>query len=234
MNAKRQRTSGTSQLVTTTTRTGSGRRTKKSRIYKTLKYNGEVAFTRSCSAVINIVESVGFSIGGGSYAAMAMVFDPTGVTLFGSAVNFINIPLVNAAEISAMWDRLKIDKVEITFDNIAARATTGFTTSAPKYLISNDCNNGSTGTSVDAIKQHTTCTAKYGEGPHKWTVRPKHQRLVYYTPLTSSYEPASGFVNSDTAIPHYGTHLGIETPAVCLTTYLHLNFKFFLRCKDVK
>lgn len=197
-------------------------------------YTGEVRFTRTASKTLSIADAAGFTVGAGNYDAIAMVFDPTGATIFGSAVNFTTAPLPNAAEIAALWDRLEIVKVEITIDPLCDKSTSGATTATPRMLICNDPNDGSAGTSVDAIRQHSDCKALYGNGPHKWTVYPNHLRLVYYTPLTSSYEPAKGFVNSDTAIPHYGTHLGVINVGSISATSVIFNFKFFLRCKNVK
>lgn len=236
MNAnKRRRTSDSSSgLVRTVTLPRGGRRVAKPRLYKTLKYNGEVAFTRTASATINIISTSGFNIGGAGFPAISFAYDPTGVTIFGSSTSFLLAPLINSAEIAALWDRVMIDKVELTMDFIAAKAATGGLTPCPKMFICNDPNNAGTGSTLDFVKQHTTCRALYGERPHKHTVYPKHQRLVYYTALSSSFEPARGFVNSDTAIPHYSTHLALESTGLADATYLSIAFKFFLRAKDVK
>lgn len=197
-------------------------------------YTGEVRFTRTATRTLPLIEGAGFGVGAGSYEAISMVFDPTGVTIFGSAVNFAVSSLPNAAEIAALWDRLEIVKVEITIDPICDKSTTGGLTATPRMLICNDPNDGSAGTTLDSIRQHSDCKPLFGNGPHKWTVYPNHLRLVYYTPLTSSYEPAKGFVNSDTAIPHYGTHLGIANVGGITATSVIFSFKFFLRCKNVK
>lgn len=209
-------------------------RMPKSRVYRSVAYTGETRLTRTCSGVVSTIEGGGFNIGASGFQAIAFVFNPTGVTIFGSAAVFTVVNLVNAAEIAALWDRVRIDKVEISWDPLCDKSTSGLSTSTPRFLVCNDVNNAATGTTLDDIKQHTDCTVKYGNGPHKWTVKPKFQRLLYYTALSSSYEPASGFVNTDTAIPHYSTHLGIENPGAVSATSVQFNFKFFLTLKNVK
>lgn len=229
---KRQKVRHTSRaLVRTVTAPRYG---TKYRIKKSLKWNGEVAFTRTATGTLNLVESQGFAIGGTNFPAIAFVYDPTGVTVFGSAIAFTVLALPNAAEIAALWDRVFIEKVKITIDHIAQRDSSGGLTACPKMLICNDPNNGGTGTSVSAIKEHTDCRPLYGDGPWVHTCYPKHQRLVYYTAATSSFEPTRGYVNADTAIPHYATFLGLEIPGLTAATYMSLTFQFFLRCKDVK
>jgi len=207
---------------------------RKQRIPKTIKYNGEVGIVRTATAALSYTASTGFQLGAGTFSAVAFVFDPTGIVIYGSAIASATIAYDNIAEVSALWDRVMIDKVEISWESVNDKSSTAGALSAPSYLIGNDCNNGATGTSLAAIKQLGDCTTLLGSGPFKWTVRPKFQRLLYFTPTTSSYEPATGYVNSDTAIPHYATHLGVLNPGTVGATTVNFSFKMFLKCKDLK
>lgn len=197
-------------------------------------FNGYCQFTRSINTQLNITAGVGWSIGAGSASNLTMVFDPLSVLLYGSAVNFITAALPSAAEIGALWDLVMLYKVEITVDHVNDPGNTGTVSSTmPRMAICNDYNDGQAGTSLDRIQQHSDCKVFTGR-TSKWTVYPKHQRVIYFNAATSSYEPARGFVNSATAIPHYGTHIGILDPSVLLAGRTMFNFKLFFKAKNTK
>jgi len=227
-----------SALITTSRRVKS--KYQKSKIPRVLglSYNGEYKLTRTTNISYGATAGVGFSIGGASVPAFTIVYDPTGLTCFASATNFQVVALPNISEIAALWDRVRIDKVEITFaptyqqsDGIASASS-----ATPQLLVCNDTNDGATGTTVSSIQQHAGCKHFAGSNsPWTWTVRPMHQRLLYYTPLLSSYEPAYGFVNSDTAIPHYGTKVGLpDVTRVSANMVMTMSFKFFFTCANTK
>jgi len=207
---------------------------RKQRIPKTIKYNGEVGIVRTATMAVSYTSGLGLAIGATNYQAASFVFDPTGVTFYGSSVNFISAPYDNIAEVSALWDRVMIDKVEITWESSTDKNNLPGSLSSPTYLVGNDVNNGITGTTIAAVRQLGDCTTKMGNGPFKWVVKPKFQRLIYFTALASSYEPARGYVNSDTAIPHYSTHLAVMNTASVGASTLNFTFKMFLKCKDLK
>lgn len=203
-----------------------------------LRYNGEYKLNRTLSFGLTVGGAgVGWAVGGANYQSVSIVFDPTGLNIFGSAVNFINVPMTNAAEISSLWERIRIDKVELTFapryekaDGIAS----GFNAN-PQLLLCNDVNSGSAGTTLAEILQRPDAKHFTTNESFKWTCYPKHQRLVYYTPLTSSYEPATGFVNSDTAIPHYSVHMSIlDLGSASANMAMHVTAKYFMTLRNVK
>jgi len=181
---------------------------------------------------LSIGAGTGFLIGAGAFPAVTFTYDPTGVTIYGSSVAFTTIAMPNASEISALWDLLSIDKVEITMQSVYDPSVST-NTYVPRMMICNDFNSGATGTSTQAISEHADAKALMSTY-NKWNVKPKYQRVIFYNAVTSSYEPATGFVNSDTAIPHYGTHLGIFDSGSIAGGDLLLSFKFFLRAKNVK
>lgn len=196
-------------------------------------FNGYCEFTRSCTISLGTLAGSGWTIGASSHPALCAVFSPTEVSLFGSSVSFVSQGLPNAAEIAALWDSVEIYKVEIIMDHYQDPTTGGNTTAMPRVAICNDYNDGAAGTSVDAILQHSDC--KYTSNrSNKWTVYPKHQRLIYFNPITSSYEPARGFVTAGVGIPHYGVHFGITEIAVLAAGRTTWNFKTFFRAKNTK
>lgn len=196
-------------------------------------FNGYCEFTRSCTISLATTAAAGWTIGASSFAALCAVFSPTEVSLYGSAVGFLSQGLPNAAEIAALWDSVEIYKVEVTMDHYNDPSQGGNSTAMPRVAICNDYNDGSAGTTVDAILQHSDC--KYTSSrSNKWTVYPKHQRVIYYNAVTSSYEPARGFVTAGVGIPHYGVHFGITEVATIAAGRTTWNFKTFFRAKNTK
>lgn len=203
-----------------------------------VRYNGEYKLNRTIALNLQVgTAGVGWRIGASDFPSFAMVFDPTGLTIFGSAVQFNNYPLTNAAELSALWERIRIDKVELTFAPTFDQAegiATGFS-AVPQYAICNDVNNAAAGTSLGEILQHPDCKHVSTGDQFKWTVKPKYQRQVYYSAISSSYEPATGFVNSDTAIPHYSVHVGLLNQAILsANTSMLVTAKYFMTLRNVK
>lgn len=207
-----------------------------------LKYDGEARICRTAIASLPIGDKIGFNIGASNYAEVVLTYSPTGFTVWGSSVNYITFGLPNAAEISGLWDRVKLDKVELTIngdsmDHMVGGLVQDHTT--PELLIGNDVNGPALGstTAVDMVLQESSCK-KYKLNSNlpeiKWTVRPKYQRLIQYTSINSSYEPATGFVQSDTDIPHYGTRIGIANTGYNGRARVSISAKFFFHCKNLK
>lgn len=208
------------------------------RISRTLRYNGENKITRTVSGTIP-VNAAGFSIGAAFYQAVNIVYDPTSVTVYGTAVNFVNFPITNAAEIAALYDHIRLDKVEITWSANHIGTTTGGAASVvPKFLVCNDNNDGIGPATLAEIQQQPNKEYYSADGrSFKWNVKPQFQRLVYQTALASNYEPTRGFVNSNSTIPHYGTKMAVVNLASIVggaSTNVDFNFKFFFTLKNVK
>lgn len=176
--------------------------------------------------------SLGFTIGATQYLAGTFVFSPTTVVLYsGVAGNQITWNIVNSAEIAALWDKVKIDKVECMFTTSGVGAANS-TVQQPILLFAEDDNDSAT--SPDQIKQMDCKPWNPGDQNNKFllTVRPRYQRLVYYTSLLSSYEPTRGYVVSGTDIPHYGLKMGMDP--VGGIGRLSFSFKIFFKCKELK
>jgi len=210
------------------------RRSLRSRIPRSLKYDGETRLTRTVYGRINL-STGGFEIGVSSFGAVNIVYDVAGVTVYGNASTSTRFDVPNSAEFSALYDLVKIDKVELTWNSNVQASSDATALRAPRFLICNDYNDGATSVSLTDIQQHSDATAKFNTDgtANKWMVKPKYQRIVYYTALTSSYEPNNGFVNADTAIPHYGTKLACISQDFDASS-VDFMFKYFLTLKNIK
>lgn len=209
------------------------------RIPRTLRYNGENKITRTIVGSIPYTQA-GFTLGATNFQAMSIVFDPTGATFYGSAVQSTNFLLPNAAEIAALYDLMQIDKVEFVWSNNTAAVTNGTTgvNRHAKYLICNDSNDGVGTTALDQIQQQPNKSFYSGDGiDNKWTCVPKYSRVVYQTALVSNYEPTRGFVNANSTIPHFAIKMGISnlgSLAAATAENMDFTLKFFMTLKHVK
>jgi len=210
------------------------RRSIRSRIPRSLKYDGETRLTRTVYGRINL-STGGFEIGVSSFGAINIVYDIGGVTCYGNASTSTRFDVPNSAEFAALYDLVKIDKVELTWSTNVQASGDAVAPRPPRFLICNDYNDGAGSVSLADIQQHSDATAKFNADgtAMKWTVRPKYQRIVYYTSLTSSYEPTQGFVNCDTTIPHYGSKLGMLSQDFDNSS-VDFMFKYFITLKNIK
>lgn len=206
-------------------------------IPRSLKYNGETRITRTVNATLYTGPS-GFAINGFQVEAMNIVFDPTSVTFWGSPIDSQVAPIPNVAEIAALYDRMKIDKVEMTWaSNMQSNAANANSFVSPlRFLVCNDVN-GTQGTALlDEIQQQPNKEFFSSDGSSsKWTCRPKYQRVVYQSSLGSQFEPSTGFINSNSAIPHYAIKMGITNLANgILNNSIDFSFKLYFSLKNVK
>lgn len=192
---------------------------------------GTYEVVRTVTGFIDI-SSTGMNIGAASYVGGTFVWTPTNVTLYSGIVGNVtawNIP--NAAEMAALWDKVKLDKVECLFTSSGIGASNS-TVQQPLVLLVEDDND--TPTSPDQIKQMDCKVWQLGDqnNPIKMTCRPKYQRIVYYTAATSSYEPTRGYVVSGTDIPHFGLKIGLDpTGGIGRISF---SFKIFFKFKELK
>lgn len=179
----------------------------------------------------------GITVGAAQYETCVFVIDPTAITIQSGVIslnsNVFNIP--NAAELSALWDKLKIDKVEFTFTSNEIGTVNAGANSPPLLIFAFDCNDRTS--SLDQIRQMDCRTWQpgYNANAFKITIKPAYQRLVYYTSTTSSYEPTRGYVVSDTAIPHYGLKMGIyQSSASSNGGRINWAAKVFFKLRELK
>lgn len=204
----------------------------------TLRTNGEYKMTRSGYLQVPYGSS-GFVVGGAPFQGIGLIFYPGGIALVTTLLGpIINGPLANYAELAAVWDRIMIDKVVIEMntdrtDPVAGVVGTG---STPIIYYAADRTD---------IYANTLDITQQQQGVKSFqstnnllntvtTVYPYYQRLIYYTAALSSYEPARGFVVSNTEIPHYGLRLAMPTGGVVGGGNLSIRFTYHYKCRDVK
>lgn len=191
---------------------------------------GAYEFTRTVTGRLACTNQ-GITIGAAAYAAGTWTVSPQALRLVsGVAGNTNTYNIVNAAEFAALFDKIKVDKVEFTFTSNMVGSSALI---ANQFIFAEDDND--TTTSPDQIRQMDCKVWQpgYNATQYKQTIRPKYQRLVYYTALASSYEPTQGYVVSDTDIPHYGLKMAVDT--ITDTSQL-VNFtaKVYFKCKEIK
>jgi len=201
-------------------------------------YDGENRITRVVSAAYGMpIASAGIGIGAGSFTAVFFTFSPLAVTMWGNSVSFSTTPISNAAELAALYDTVRIDKVEVTFSFKGNSTNQTFTAvSAPRAWCAVDYTDGTTGNSLAITQEMGSCRMlqlSEDQGLQTITVRPMYQRVVYQTPVTSAYEPSRGFMSTNADVPHYGLRLALD-PTLLGTGLLTCSFKYFFTLKNVK
>jgi len=208
------------------------------RIPRVLRYNGETKLTRCINTSIPYTAS-GFGLGISFFPGVNFVFDPSGWTIYGNSTTFLTTALPNAAEIAALYDTMRIDKVEIEWSgNSQASTTATVQGSGIKFLVCNDSNDGIGAASLAEVQQQPNKAFLDLSGrSHKWTCYPKFQRVVYQTLLVSNYEPTTGFVNSNSTIPHYGVKMvmtNLNSVAPATAGNIDFTVKYFMTVRNVK
>lgn len=197
--------------------------------------NGVYEITRTVTGYWDATPS-GIVVGAASYDACTFVVDSQSLQIqSGIAGNTTTIPIPNAAELSSLWDKLKIDRLDFTFMCSAAVVTNASNQTLPFYMFAFDSNDRTA--STDIIKQmpNKTWMVGYNTSTFKMSIKPQFQRLVYYTAVTSSYEPTRGYVVSDTAIPHYGLKFSInQTGAVSNAHRVYFSVDIHFKLKELK
>lgn len=206
-------------------------------VSRSLKYNGTYSLTRTTNCYAPFTSS-GFTIGGSPQLAVGIVFDPTQATIVTTSLGgSIPAAVPNYAEIASLWERVSIDKVVVTISNRLTDNSAGFggNVSCPVFYFATDENDVANNT-LAITQQQANCrrwASTSNRDDFEITVYPRYQRIVYYTAGVSSYEPARGFVVSDTAIPHYGLRIASDWIFVG-SSGLNFTFKYFYSCKNVK
>lgn len=175
---------------------------------------------------------------GGVYQAeFGMRFNLGSVTLTAANVSTQGLGF-NFAELAALFDEIKLDKVEVTF---RARQDSG----APSGAVTNwatqlataiDYNDDSP-ISVSQLREYSTFKDNImepGGKEHKRIIRPKFVRLVSYTggAGTNGYETAQGYLTPIDSIAHYGLKGYVVGPNG--GSSLFISVKYFYKCKNTR
>lgn len=180
-----------------------------------------------------------FNIGALSVSNISFQFTPISVIVAASPTVYITVNIANAAEFAAIFDRVKISHIDVTIrpkTNTSTDSTAGRT---PDWWVCTDQNSGFTPLTVPEIKQRGDCrlivsNANAGDGVTRFRIRLCFNRVVYYTAVTSSYEPARGYINTGIEIPHYSMHIGNASVTGNGSGAVEFGFKYCFRFKDLK
>lgn len=173
---------------------------------------------------------------------IALTFSPQNIRVYQTSAVTKTIAVPNAAELSAIWDQIKIERVDLQFGlGIGTVASTSVAFNPLQIVMANDDNDTtSTVTEVQQLTGHKMWYGNSGDNSNcTMSVKPSYQRLIYYTAALSGYEPARGYVRSDYDIEHYATKLAIVIPpgtpaSVAASGNLAVSAKFTFRCKNLK
>lgn len=200
-------------------------------------HDGTCSFTRSVATSVGISAGNGFTLGASNYGEMIATYSPLGLTLWGSNVNYTAVQLPQVSEIAALWERIRIDKVVLEITSCGTD-TNGGSTYSGRIMLGNDYNGPTAGSGGNELTLQTTGCKTYNTSGDQaviyWKCVPKFQRLVQYTALSSSTEPATGFVESSADIPHYGTRIALPQQGIVNGGKLLIVAKFYLTAKNIK
>lgn len=220
--------------------------TARSMVYRSLGYNGTCSLARSVILSIPITKAAGFTISGQTFSEASFTYSPQYLRLRGDSTHELQALIPQAAELAAVWERVKIDRVELSIisnvidEAITTSMNTPATQNAPKIVLANDFvgpnTGGSTGTLTNVL-QETGATFYDAAGDQpviRWTCRaPKYERLIAYTEAESDYEPANGFIRTDADIAHHGTRIGLANFAALAGCQMTVFAKFYFTFKNV-
>lgn len=195
----------------------------------TYEINRHVAFSFD-------VLGTGIPIGAGNYEAATFTISPGAINLVsGIAGNTSTFNIPNSAELAALWDKVKIDKVLFTFTCVTQGPVPGnYATGQPLLYFAEDDND--TNASLAQIQQ-MECSVwqpTANTSTYKIQIKPKYQRLVFYTAVVSSYEPTRGYVVSGTEIPHYGLKVGAYLNGGAAGMRINVDAQVFYKLKELK
>lgn len=207
------------------------------RVPRGIRLNGEYKMTRVCHVQLTFNDT-GVSVGGVFRPGIGLIFNPASVTFVGATAGPVQQAIIpNYTEMSALWERVRIDKVVMQVTQLRTDAVMGTLglTSTPIMYSAFD-NTGVYDNTLAITQQQSGCKSWHGTGNGPdfiQSVVPEYQRIIYYTALLSSYEPAKGYVVSDTEIPHYGIRLAIDNNFIG-TGIFNFRFTYHYSFRDVK
>lgn len=205
--------------------------------------SGVYEISRTVTADIRVGQD-GWTDGITSTKNITWVFSPQYLKLYrDSATLFGTYNVPNAAEISALWDDIKLESVELTFTGIFSQYAINTTAaySTPRQVLYGTDDNDAVCT-TDGVKQLGDCKVWYPNNASsssilRMRIKPKYNTLIYYTAVTSGYKPERGYVRSDYDIDHYGLKMAlidhINTGDNSYGT-MQVAAKFNFRCKNLK
>lgn len=203
--------------------------------------NGVHEFTRNvwgqflCSA-----GGIAIPSGGAIQAEFAMRFDVGGVVFIAGGTSTQTLGL-GYTELSALFDQIKLDKVEIKFmaRNDSTQNAVGVNSEAIRIATAIDYNDD-TPISETALREYGSfkdAVIEPGGREHRVVLRPKFQQQVTFSggAGTIGFNASSGYVNSSTlgtGVAHYGIKGNVVGSSA--GTNLLISVKYYYKCKNTR
>lgn len=206
-------------------------------VSRSLRYNGPTRITRVANYFVSTTAGSGFYIGTTNFQGVFMTFTPNDFTIWGDVANYVTGSVPNAAELSALYDRVMIEKVVVSmsFKGTDPAASSG-ANGVPRIWYAPDYTDGTSGNTISQTQQQGNCrftTLSGDRPPTKVTVYPKFQQVIYYTAVVSAYEPKRGPIASGVSVPHYGLRIAME-PGLVGNGGIEFSVKYYFKLENVK
>lgn len=141
------------------------------------------------------------------------------ITTGGSFFSFNQIP--GYTDLQAVYDQYRILKIVIHHTSISQgivqMGTPGNGVNLPPtFLICTDFDDSVAPSTLDELREYTTCLNKPVSKDFTYTILPKSSTMVYEGVAATGYAPKYGqwLSTTDPGIPHYGVKWGINTNAL--------------------
>lgn len=210
---------------------------------------GVYEIVRTCSTSFQLAQT-GFLNGAGATRALSFTFTPQNVYVWDGgaiATPWLTVAVPNSGEMGALWEHVKLDKVECTFMGGVTQpysAASGVNPYQFPPMIHYCTDDNDKACDAASIKQMADCKVWLPNTTGTTSimrvdVKPKYQRIVYYSALTNNYEPARGYVRSEYDMEHYGLKMAVDDFPNNPDTdnpfgRINVSFKLFFKYKDLK
>lgn len=203
--------------------------------------NGVHEFTRNVWGQF-LCSNAGIAIptGGAIQPEFAMRFDIGGVVFIAGGTSTNSLGL-GYPELSALFDQIKLDKVEVKFmaRNDSAQNGVGINSEAIRIATAIDYNDD-VPISETALREYGSfkdAVIEPGGREMRVVLRPKFQEAVSYTggAGTNGYRAQTGYVQAttlSTGVAHYGLKGNVTGPTS--GTNLLISVKYFYKCKNTR
>lgn len=202
--------------------------------------NGVHEFTRIAQWDFR-VQPAGITVGTNTASGFQITFYPGSIQVYNQATAPQSITIPGSGDLSALFDQIKIDKVEVRFINKNSTSpATGTVANNGTTIDLDTCidfNDPTVPTSNTTVTQYDTCKSdclsQDGKHTQYVTLKPMFQTLVSYTTLTSSNLPQRGYLPAD-EIPHYGIKGWVNGQSGSQSSTMRMIFKVHYKCKNVR
>lgn len=192
--------------------------------------------------VVNAQAAQGLSAS--SFYDLEFTFSLQKVQMYIAGTAFVSWTMPNYADFTSLYDKYRIDWVDVTMTFNGNTHTGGSTQSLPRVFFVED-NDDTNSISLGAIQQYDnlkTFQFGTGEGVMKtFRIHPRPQEMVYYTSTLTGYQQGSNKKFIDTTypdVPQYGAKMIVD-PIVYSASSLVLgsiafSFKYHITCESTK